>query len=71
MVKERDQISSYYKRMSADHGLARAEWVLQELKLTESMKYLQRKVLKQAKVITAFEEKLKRQGYQPYKELEA
>lgn len=67
IVKENKEISDRFKRVMAQHGMERAEWTLQEIRLTKSMAYMQRKVLKQANALRKLEEKLKRQGRQPYK----
>lgn len=66
IVHEKLEIGSRFKSLRANHGLEKAQWELREISLTEEMKYLQRKVLKQAKAITTLENKLKRLKQQPY-----
>lgn len=66
--------ASMVKRLTeqaALFGVKKAEAWLRQIRLEDSMKYLQRKTKKQAEVITRLEEKIKRLGRQPYKELEA
>lgn len=68
MMRDITQIKDRYKRTMAAHGLEQAEWILREIDLVESSKYLQRKVKKQSEAIRRLEEKIKRLGVQPYKE---
>lgn len=68
IIKEKYEIGQKFKRLHADHGLEKAQWILREIELTESMKYLQQKTLKQAAAIRNLEAKLKRLGQQPYRE---
>lgn len=68
VVREHNELSSRFKKVRANHGLAQAQWELKEIELTEGMKYLQKKVAKQAESIRRLEEKIKRLGEQPYKE---
>lgn len=68
MTRDIQQISDRFKRVMASHGLQQAEWVLREIDLVESTKYLQRKVKKQSEAIRRLEEKIRRLGVQPYKE---
>lgn len=70
-VREERELRDRFKRALADHGKARAEWIIREIELDEGTRYLQRKVLKQAKALHRLEEKLKARGQQPYKELRA
>lgn len=68
ITKEINALSSRYKMLSANFGQARAEWEIKEIKLEESMKWLQRKVKKQAQAIQRLEAKLRRHGERPYVE---
>lgn len=68
ITKEITALSSRYKMLSANFGKARAEWEINEIRLEESMKWLQRKAKKQALAIQKLEAKLKRHGEQPYVE---
>ena len=67
VVRERRELQMRFKRTMAQHGTERAEWVIREIDYEESMKYLQRKVLKQTNALRKLEEKLKKLGEQPYK----
>lgn len=69
-LSELVEVSSRFKTIRANHALASAEWELEKISLQESMKYLQRKVKKQAEAISRLEEKIHRLGHQPYKEKE-
>lgn len=66
IVQEKLEIGQRFKNLRATHGRDQAEWDLREISLTESMKYLQRKVRKQADVITKLENKLKKFKQRPY-----
>lgn len=68
ILKEKLEIGQTIRRMSAQHGVDKAVWEMDRISLTESMKWMQRKVNKQAKVITRLEEKLKKLNTQPYAE---
>lgn len=68
ITKEISALSSRYKMLSANFGKARAEWEINEIRLEESMKWLQRKAKKQAQAIQRMETKLKRHGERPYAE---
>lgn len=70
VVKERDESNRWYKKISADHGLEKAEWRIKEIELTETIKHTQRKTVKQAKVIQKLEDKLRRLKQRPYEEEE-
>lgn len=67
--KEQEMLENQYRSVRAYHGKAQAEWDIKEIKLTEGMKYLQRKVKKQAEAIRRLEDKLKKLKQQPYKEV--
>lgn len=68
IVKEMEELSSRYKKAHASWAGMSAEWEIKNLKLEEGMKWLQRKVKKQAQAIQKLENKLKRHGERPYKE---
>lgn len=68
ITKEISELSSRYKMLSANFGKARAEWEIKEIRLEESMKWLQRKAKKQAQAIQKLEAKLRRHGERPYVE---
>lgn len=70
IVREMNELSSRFKRVLANQGLARAEWDLKEIELTEGMRWLQQKTKKQALAITRLEEKIRKFREQPYKEEE-
>lgn len=68
VVKEKNSISYWYKKICAEHALEKAEWRLEKIRLEEGAKYSQQKLRRQAKAIQKLEAKLKRLGQQPYKE---
>lgn len=68
LVAEKIELGSRFKSLHANHGLRQAEWTLREIELTESMKYMQGKVHRQAAAIRRLEDKLKRLGQRPYEE---
>lgn len=68
VTREFNEVSDRFKWVMAHHGLKNAEWDLERIKLTDSMKWMQRKVKKQAQAISRLEEKLKKFGQKPYEE---
>lgn len=70
ITKEIAEISSRYKRAHASWAGVSAEWEIKNLRLEEGMKWLQRKVKKQAQAIQKLEDKLKRHGERPYAAME-
>lgn len=67
--RESAAIQSRFKMEMALHGTKEASWEIERIKSAESMKYLQRKVKKQAQTLQRLEEKLKRLSQQPYAEV--
>ena len=70
LTREYNEVCERFKRVMARHGLENAEWDLERIRLTDSMKWMQRKTNKQAKAIARLEEKLKKLNTQPYAEEE-
>lgn len=70
LQRENTSLSRRHTEQAALFGVKKAEAWLREIRLEDSMKYLQRKTKKQAEVIKRLEDRLKRLGQQPYKEEE-
>lgn len=68
ITKEQEELQKRFTRVMAYHGEDTAKWHIKEIEQEQSMKWLQRKVKKQAETIRKLEEKLRRQGEQPYRE---
>lgn len=68
ILSENLEIGERFKSLNARHGREKAEWEIDRIRLTESMKWMQRKVNKQSRVITRLEEKLKKLNQKPYEE---
>lgn len=68
MHKEMEELVFRYKRARSSWAELSAADEIQILKLEEGMRWLQRKVKKQAQAIQKLENKLKQRGEQPYKE---
>lgn len=68
ITKEFKEVSERFKKVMAQHGLDRAEWILKELKLEESMKYMQQKTKKQTTALRKLEQRVLRLGRQPYEQ---
>lgn len=70
LVSEGIERGQMIRRISAQAAVDRANWDMDRLDLVEQMKWMQRKVKKQAQAITRLEEKLKKLKIQPYAEEE-
>lgn len=68
ITKEQTELQDRFKKVLAYHGRDEADRHIKEIEQEQAMKWLQRKVKKQAETIRKLEEKLRRQGEQPYKE---
>jgi len=66
LQRENTSIRKRLTEQAALFAVKKAESWLRELKLEDSMKYLQRKTKKQSEVITRLEDKLKKFKQQPY-----
>ena len=70
ITKEMEELSYRYKRARASWSELSAKDEITIIKLEEGMRWLQRKVKKQAQAITRLENKLKKNGHRPYEEEE-
>lgn len=66
ITREMTELSSRFKKARASWAGLSAEDEIKIIKLEEGMKWLQRKVKKQAQAITKLEEKLRNYRQQPY-----
>jgi len=66
VLNERLEIGIRFRRMAAEHAQEKAAWELDRISITESMKWLQRKVKTQAKAINRLEAKLRALKQKPY-----
>lgn len=66
LLSENLEIGSRFKRLNADHALEKAQWWLSQIKLEESMKYMQQKTKKQTAALRKLEERIRVLGRRPY-----
>lgn len=68
VTRRHNELVTRFKRIMAEHGLDQAEWQIKEIKLEESMKYMQQKTKKQTVALRKLEQRVLKLGRQPYEQ---
>lgn len=66
VTSQLSEVGQRFKRLRADHALEKAQWELKEIRLEESMKYMQQKTKKQTSALRKLEERILKLGRRPY-----